>query len=113
MGALGPPGVPGPIGPAGARGAAGPPGPAGPVGPQGPPGRDASTARLDALEARVTALETPSTDTPPSGVGSRTRSLAAFPRTPADTIGTVTSLAGFAGALALAKDGDTILVRSD
>lgn len=51
----------GPAGPAGVQGPAGPQGPQGVPGPQGPAGAPDTTlaARIDALAARVAALETP------------------------------------------------------
>ena len=50
--------VPGPAGPAGPMGPAGPPGVRGPMGSQGQPGAGIDPGRLEALEARLEALET-------------------------------------------------------
>jgi hypothetical protein len=57
-------GPPGPTGDTGPRGVPGIPGTPGPTGPQGPPG-EVTQAQLDALAARVAALENASGITPP------------------------------------------------
>ena len=58
-GATGPQGEVGAAGPAGADGAAGANGADGAVGPAGADGKNFDETRIAALEARVTALETP------------------------------------------------------